>query len=46
MSTYSVTVQCSPGNNYKIEVQAPTQDKAKKVAECQTGDKALGAQRV
>jgi len=43
--TWTVTLSYGCGGNYDIEVQAPSQSKARKVAEHQTGDKAIRATR-
>ncbi len=40
---WKVTLSYGCGGNYDIEVTAPTQSHARKVAEHQTGDKAIRA---
>ena len=44
-STFEVKLSYGCGGNYTITVQANNQSHARKVAEHQTGDKAIGCQR-
>jgi hypothetical protein len=43
--TWTCTLSHGLGNNYTIEVTATSQSHARKVAECQSGDKCIRATR-